>query len=124
MKSGDVIKRLEQANPDFAGAVWVVIDAPIKRYFGPTEKSVWTQTDALDPRSGQARTLRPNARADRGRSSWGLLIGTATLALAANSYELLCTAGFSMVFTRTLTLADLPSSTLSLSRRHSAWRHV
>ncbi|NVZ10322.1 type II toxin-antitoxin system HicB family antitoxin [Allochromatium humboldtianum] len=27
-----------QSNPDFAGAVWVVIDAPIERYFGPTEK--------------------------------------------------------------------------------------
>jgi hypothetical protein len=40
-----------------------------------------------------------------------LLLGTATLALAANSYELLCTAGFPMVFTRTLTLQQLPAST-------------
>jgi glutaredoxin len=40
-----------------------------------------------------------------------LLLGTATLALAANSYELLCTAGFPMVFTRTLTLQDLPATT-------------
>ena len=33
--------------------------------------------------------------------------GTAVLAIAANSYELLCTAGFPMVFTRILTLKDL-----------------
>lgn len=38
-----------------------------------------------------------------------LLGGTALLAIAANSYELLCTAGFPMVFTRILTLQDLPT---------------
>lgn len=37
--------------------------------------------------------------------------GTVVLALAANSYELLCTAGFPMVFTRILTLHQLPAST-------------
>lgn len=36
-----------------------------------------------------------------------LLVGTTVLALAANSYELLCTAGFPMVFTRMLTLRQL-----------------
>jgi glutaredoxin len=36
-----------------------------------------------------------------------MLIGTLVLALAANSYELLCTAGFPMVYTRALTLQDL-----------------
>ena len=36
-----------------------------------------------------------------------ILIGTITLALAANAYELLCTAGFPMVFTRILTLNEL-----------------
>lgn len=36
-----------------------------------------------------------------------LLAGTTVLALAANSYELLCTAGFPMVFTRMLTLREL-----------------
>jgi len=39
-----------------------------------------------------------------------LLTGTVILAVAANSYELLCTAGFPMVYTRILTLHDLPSS--------------
>lgn len=39
-----------------------------------------------------------------------LLAGTAALAIAANSYELLCTAGFPMVYTRTLTLHQLSTS--------------
>jgi hypothetical protein len=38
---------------------------------------------------------------------WTMLLGTVALALAANSYELLCTAGFPMVFTRILTLNGL-----------------
>lgn len=37
-----------------------------------------------------------------------LLGGTALLAIAANSYELLCTAGLPMVYTRILTLQGLP----------------
>ena len=36
-----------------------------------------------------------------------MLVATAFLAIAANFYELLCTAGFPMVYTRLLTLADL-----------------
>jgi glutaredoxin len=36
-----------------------------------------------------------------------MVAGTVALALAANSYELLCTAGFPMVFTRALTLQEL-----------------
>jgi hypothetical protein len=36
-----------------------------------------------------------------------MLVGTVALALAANSYELLCTAGFPMVYTRVLTLQEL-----------------
>ncbi|NWF74991.1 MAG: hypothetical protein HXY53_00215 [Nitrospirae bacterium] len=36
-----------------------------------------------------------------------ILIGASILAIAANSYELLCTAGFPMVFTRILTLNQL-----------------
>ena len=37
-----------------------------------------------------------------------LLVGTLVLAVAANSYELLCTMGLPMVFTRILTLEQLP----------------
>jgi thiol-disulfide isomerase/thioredoxin len=36
-----------------------------------------------------------------------MLVSTILLAIVANSYELLCTAGFPMVYTRALTLADL-----------------
>ena len=39
-----------------------------------------------------------------------MLAATIFLAIAANFYELLCTAGFPMVYTRLLTLADLPSA--------------
>ena len=39
-----------------------------------------------------------------------MLVSTALLAVAANSYELLCTAGFPMVYTRILTMAELPTS--------------
>ena len=38
-----------------------------------------------------------------------LLLGTILLAIAANSYELLCTAGFPMVYTRVLTMHQLSS---------------
>ena len=38
-----------------------------------------------------------------------MLASTILLAIAANSYELLCTAGFPMVYTRSLTLAELPT---------------
>lgn len=43
-------------------------------------------------------------------SLWPMLAGTLALAAAANMYELLCTAGFPMVFTRVLTLRELPAS--------------
>jgi hypothetical protein len=43
-------------------------------------------------------------------SVFSILIGTAVLAIAANAYELLCTAGFPMVFTRILTLSNVTSS--------------
>jgi thiol-disulfide isomerase/thioredoxin len=38
-----------------------------------------------------------------------MLVSTVLLAIVANSYELLCTAGFPMVYTRALTLAELES---------------
>ncbi len=41
-------------------------------------------------------------------SSISILLGTVVLAVTANSYELLCTAGFPLVYTRILTLNDLP----------------
>ena len=42
-------------------------------------------------------------------SGWpALVLGAAALAVAANTYELLCTAGFPMLYTRVLTLHALP----------------
>jgi thiol-disulfide isomerase/thioredoxin len=40
-----------------------------------------------------------------------VLLGTIALAAVANAYELLCTAGFPLVFTRVLTLNELGTST-------------
>ncbi|MFU8894771.1 MAG: hypothetical protein ACNA8J_00140 [Gammaproteobacteria bacterium] len=39
-------------------------------------------------------------------SLWAMLAGTAILAIVVNSYELLCTAGLPMVYTRILTLRE------------------
>jgi hypothetical protein len=39
-----------------------------------------------------------------------MIAGTVVLAIAANAYELLCTAGFPMVFTRILTLQKLSTA--------------
>jgi hypothetical protein len=50
---------------------------------------------------GLFRHMRGLLAAD---NTMAMLVGTVTLALAANSYELLCTAGFPMVYTRVLTL--------------------
>jgi len=43
-----------------------------------------------------------------------MIVGTIMLAIVANLYELLCTSGFPMVFTRILTLNELPPSTYYL----------
>ena len=43
-------------------------------------------------------------------SALSMLAGTVVLAIAANAYELLCTAGFPMVFTRILTLQKLSTA--------------
>jgi len=50
------------------------------------------------------RRMRELLKAERTPT---MLLGTAALAVAANSYELLCTAGFPMVYTRILTLNEL-----------------
>lgn len=44
------------------------------------------------------------------QSTAGLLLGTVVLALLVNSYELLCTSGLPMVYTRILTLETLAAS--------------
>jgi len=53
---------------------------------------------------GLFQRMRGIANADR---VWTMIVGAVLLAGVANSYELLCTAGFPMVYTRILTLHDL-----------------
>jgi thiol-disulfide isomerase/thioredoxin len=50
----------------------------------------------------------------RSTSLVSMLIGATVLAVVANFYELLCTAGFPMVFTRILTLNNLSTTTYYL----------
>jgi thiol-disulfide isomerase/thioredoxin len=50
----------------------------------------------------------------RSTSLFSILAGTTVLAVMANSYELLCTAGFPMVFTRVLTLNHLTTTSFYL----------
>lgn len=56
-------------------------------------------------------SLFARMRALTSAESWPVMIvGAVTLAVAANTYELLCTAGLPMVFTRVLTLHELSPS--------------
>jgi hypothetical protein len=59
----------------------------------------------------QKAAIFRRARAILDADSLPAMLGaTVVLAVAANFYELLCTAGFPMVYTRLLTLADLPAA--------------
>ena len=46
----------------------------------------------------------------RKSSTASMILGTIVLAIAANSYEVLCTAGFPMIYARALTLRRLPTA--------------
>lgn len=59
------------------------------------------------PDSAKPKIFDRMRRLLKSTSLLSIAAGTAVLAIAANSYELLCTAGFPMVFTRILTLNDL-----------------
>jgi thiol-disulfide isomerase/thioredoxin len=76
----------------------------IKDYFfsgvGPT-LSISEQA-----KPGLFKRMRNLLHADRMAA---LLFGTVVLAIAANSYELLCTSGLPMIYTRLLTLEQLPT---------------
>jgi thiol-disulfide isomerase/thioredoxin len=79
--------------------------------------------DYFQMRKGVSLSLSDDQKLDIFRRTRGLLqqdslapllTGTVILAVAANSYELLCTAGFPMVYTRILTLHELPLSSYYL----------
>lgn len=87
-----------------AGCIAVIIAAVnIKDYFW--FKRGFSLSIADDEKPKLVDRMRQLLRLD---SIVTVVIATVILAIVANSYELLCTAGFPMVYTRILTLASLP----------------
>lgn len=74
----------------------------IKDYFWLKKGISLSIPDSAKP--GLYQRVRGLLRAD---SLPAMTAGTIALSIAANSYELLCTAGFPMIYTRLLTLSDL-----------------
>lgn len=66
------------------------------------------------PDSAKLRLFDRMRKLLRSTSLVSIMIGAIVLAVAANFYELLCTAGFPMVFTRILTLNNLSTTTYYL----------
>ncbi len=86
-----------------AGMVAFIIGAiNIKDYF------IFRQGPSLSiPESAKPTLFHHMRELLKANSISTMLLGTSILAIAANSYELLCTAGFPMVYTRLLTLNEL-----------------
>jgi thiol-disulfide isomerase/thioredoxin len=93
-----------------AGVVSVIIAGiNIKDFF------IFKQGVSLSiPDSAKPGLFDRMRRLMRATSLLSILAGTTLLAVVANSYELLCTAGFPMVFTRILTLHSLSTTTYYL----------
>jgi len=88
-----------------AGLVALVIGAiNVKDYFWFRQGVSLSIPESAKP--GLFRRMREVVAAG---ATGPMLAGTVLLAIVANSYELLCTAGLPMVYTRTLTLAGLPT---------------
>ena len=66
------------------------------------------------PDSAKPKLFDRMRRLLRSTSLVSIMIGATVLAVLANFYELLCTAGFPMVFTRILTLNNLSTATYYL----------
>ncbi len=62
------------------------------------------------PESAKPGLFDRMRRLMRSTSTASILVGTVVLAVTANSYEILCTAGFPLVYTRILTLNQLSTS--------------
>ncbi len=88
-----------------AGLVAVVIAAINIKDFFFFKKGVSLSISA----AAQASLLARMRELIRAGSMGGLVAGTVALAVVANLYEILCTAGFPLVFTRALTLQELPT---------------
>ena len=63
------------------------------------------------PAAGKADIFRRGRTILAADNTAVMIAGTVLLAVAANTYELLCTAGFPMVFTRVLTLRNYDAVT-------------
>ena len=86
-----------------AGLISIVISAiNIKEYFWFKSGVSLTIPDSAKPKLFE----RMRNLVKEGRFA-SMIVSTAILAIAANTYELLCTAGFPMVYTRVLTLNNL-----------------
>ncbi len=86
-----------------AGAIALVLAVlNIKDYFLPGRGLSLSIPDEAKP--GLFARMR---RLTTAGAMLPVIAGTVALAVAANSYELLCTAGFPLVYTRVLTLSDL-----------------
>ncbi len=89
-----------------AGAVAVVLAGlNLKDFFLPGKGPSLSIPEEKRPRL--FRRMRALVGEER---TVAVLVGTVALAIAANTYELLCTVGFPMVFTRALTLAELSTA--------------
>jgi thiol-disulfide isomerase/thioredoxin len=86
-----------------AGAIAILIAAINIKDFFAFKKGV----SLTIPDSAKPKLFDKMRKLIKSTSLLSILFGTAVLAIAANSYELLCTAGFPLVFTRILTLNNL-----------------
>jgi hypothetical protein len=100
----------------FSGLAWVTAGAGILAVL----IGIVNVKDFFAFKKGISLSIPESRKADifrRGRAILAagnlptMLVATVALAIAANFYELLCTAGFPMVYTRLLTLHELPTST-------------
>ncbi|MFO0821959.1 MAG: hypothetical protein U0792_02380 [Gemmataceae bacterium] len=89
-----------------AGAIAVVAAViNIKDYFWFKQGVTLSMTDTARSRLvGRMTALMSKS------GFFPVVLGTAALAFAANLYELLCTSGFPLVYTRVLTLRELPAA--------------
>jgi predicted RNase H-like HicB family nuclease len=71
---------VHQANADYAGGVWAVVDVPVEKYFGPADK-----INITVPRLILARIDEYAKR--HGRSRSGFLVEAATTAMRASTTD-------------------------------------
>ena len=88
-----------------AGVVSLAIGAANVKDFFAFKKGITLSI----PESAKPGLFDRMRRLVRSASILSILAGTTVLAILANFYELLCTAGFPMVFTRVLTLDRVPA---------------